>query len=129
LDDTNPEKECEEYVEAIKDMVKWLGYEPFCITHASDHFQRLYDIAEDMIKKGQMYVDDQTPDQVSEFREKKLDPPCRNRPPMESLRLFREMRMGMWAEGTITTRMKIDMQNANPNLRDPIAYRIKFCSH
>lgn len=58
-----------------------------------------------------------------------MDPPCRNRPVAESLRLFREMRMGMWPEGSITARMKIDMQNANPNMRDPIAYRIKYCSH
>lgn len=129
MDDTNPEKECEEYVSAIKDMVKWLGYEPFMYTHASDYFQRLYDIAEDLINKGHCYVDDQKPEQVAEYREKKLDPPCRNRPPQESLSLFREMRMGLWPEGSITLRMKIDMQNDNPNMRDPIAYRIKFHSH
>ncbi|CAL6101673.1 Glutaminyl-tRNA_synthetase [Hexamita inflata] len=129
LDDTNPEKENEEYVEKIKEMCKWLGHEIFQITHASDYFQRLYDIAEDLIVKGHCYVDNQTPEQVAEFREKKMDPPCRFRPAEESLKLFREMRMGLWAEGTITLRMKIDMKNANPNMRDPIAYRIKFHDH
>lgn len=129
LDDTNPEKECTEYVEKIKEMMHWLGHEPFKVTHASDYFQRLYDIAVKLIKEGHCYVDDQNAEQIAEYREKKLDPPCRNRPVAESLRLFKEMTMGLWPEGSITLRMKINMQADNPNLRDPIAYRIRFHDH
>lgn len=129
MDDTNPEKEEGEYIESIHECVKWLGYEPFKCTNTSDYFQRLYDIAVEMIARGQCYVDDQKPEQVAEYREKRLDPPCRSRPVEENARLFREMTMGLWPEGSLTLRMKIDMQADNPNLRDPIAYRVKFNAH
>lgn len=110
-------------------MVAWLGHKPFKITHASDHFQRFYDIAEDMIRKGQMYVEDFSQEKQKEYREAKRDTPSRSRPPEESLRLFREMRLGLHPESSLTTRLKIDNTHDNPNMRDPIAYRIKFHPH
>ncbi|KAH0574733.1 Glutaminyl-tRNA synthetase [Spironucleus salmonicida] len=129
LDDTNPETECDEYVKSIMETVSWLGNTPFQVTHASDHFQRLYDIAEDLIKKGHCYIDDQKAEEISDFRERRIDPPNRNRPAMESLSLFRMMRAGVFPEGSLTLRMKMNMQSDNPNMRDPIAYRIKYHAH
>jgi len=129
MDDTNPEKEEQEYISSIHECVRWLGHTPFKCTNTSDYFQRLYDVAVELIARGQCYVDDQKPEQVAEYREKRLDPPCRSRPIEENARLFREMTMGLWPEGSLTLRMKIDMQSDNPNMRDPIAYRIKFSAH
>lgn len=129
LDDTNPERENAEYVAAIKDTMRWLGHEPFAVTHASDYFGRMYETALRLMAQGLLYVDDQTPDQVAAYREQRRDPPCRDRPPSESLRLFREMSMGLWPEGSLTVRMRINMQDDNPNMRDPIAYRIKYHDH
>eukprot|EP01018_Ginkgo_biloba_P011028 Gb_30862 [translate_table: standard] len=129
FDDTNPEAEKKEYIEHIQEIVNWMGWKPFKVTYSSDYFQELYDLAVELIKRGRAYVDHQTPEEVKEYREKKLDSPWRNRPIAESLKLFDEMRRGMIDEGKATLRMKQDMQSDNFNMYDLIAYRIKFTPH
>ncbi|WMV28233.1 hypothetical protein MTR67_021618 [Solanum verrucosum] len=125
FDDTNPEAEKKEYIDHIKEIVGWMGWEPFKITYTSDYFQDLYELAVELIRRGHAYVDHQTPDEVKEYREKKMNSPWRDRPIEESLRLFDEMKKGMIDEGKATLRMKQDMQNDNFNMYDLIAYRIK----
>lgn len=123
-DDTNPEKEEEKYFTAIKDMVEWLGYTPYAITHASDNFQQLYDWAEDLIQRGQAYVCHQ---RGEELKGHNAPPsPWRDRPAEESLILFRRMKRGMFAEGEATLRMKMVMEDGK---MDPVAYRIKYTPH
>lgn len=129
MDDTNPEAESQEYIDSILNSVEWLGHKPFKYTHTSDYFRRLYDVAVELIRQGKAYVCDQTPEQISEYREKRLDPPRRDAPVEENLRLFEGMRCGLYKEGTYTLRLRINMQSDNPNMRDPVAYRIKFCPH
>lgn len=128
-DDTNPEAEKKEYIDHIEDIVRWMGWEPFKITYTSDYFQELYDQAVELIRKGCAYVDHQTPEQIKEYREKKLNSPWRNRPIEESLKLFDQMRRGEIKEGEATLRMKQDMQSENGNMYDLIAYRVKFTPH
>src|SRR5256884_2105575 len=134
FDDTNPAKETTEYVEAIKADVRWLGFDwgPH-LYHASDYFDRLYEWAEALIKKGLAYVDDLTPDQVAEYRGTLTVPgresPCRNRLVGENLDLFRRMRAGELPDGSKTLRAKIDMAAGNLNLRDPVMYRIRKTAH
>ncbi|XP_057212200.1 glutamine--tRNA ligase [Triplophysa rosa] len=123
-DDTNPEKEEEKYFTAIKDMVEWLGYKPYDITHASDHFQRLYDLAVDLIRRGHAYVCHQ---RGEELKGHNVPPsPWRDRPVEESLILFERMKKGMFAEGEVTLRMKLVMEDGK---MDPVAYRIKYTPH
>ena len=129
LDDTNPEKENEEFIESVKENVNWLGYKPWKVTFASDYLQELYEIAIKLIKKGLAYVDNLTKEQISEYREKKKDSPYRNRTVEENLKLFNMMKQGRFEEKECCLRMKIDMQNANPCMRDPVAYRIKYVPH
>lgn len=129
FDDTNPEAEKKEYIDHIQEIVKWMGWEPFKVTYTSDYFQNLHDLAVELIRKGLAYVDHQTPDEIKEYREKKLNSPWRDRPISESLRLFDEMKRGMIEEGKATLRLKQDMQNENKNMYDLIAYRIKFAPH
>lgn len=129
FDDTNPEAEKAEYIDHIKEIVNWLGWEPFKITYSSDYFQELYDLAVKLIKNDKAYVDHQSPDEIKEYREKKMDSPWRNRPIEESLQLFEEMKRGMIDEGKATLRLKQDMQSDNKNMCDLIAYRIKFTPH
>ncbi|XP_010320759.1 glutamine--tRNA ligase isoform X2 [Solanum lycopersicum] len=129
FDDTNPEAEKKEYIDHIKEIVGWMGWEPFKITYTSDYFQDLYELAVELIRRGHAYVDHQTADEVKEYREKKMNSPWRDRPIEESLRLFDEMKKGMIDEGKATLRMKQDMQNDNFNMYDLIAYRIKFTPH
>ncbi|XP_015941956.1 glutamine--tRNA ligase [Arachis duranensis] len=128
-DDTNPEAEKKEYIDHIEEIVRWMGWEPFKITYTSDYFQELYELAVELIKRGHAYVDHQTPDEVKEYREKKLNSPWRDRPISESLKLFEDMRRGLIEEGKATLRMKQDMQSDNYNMYDLIAYRIKFTPH
>lgn len=128
-DDTNPEAEKKEYIDHIEEIVQWMGWEPFKITYTSDYFQDLYDLAVELIRRGQAYVDHQTPEEIKEYREKKMNSPWRDRPIEESLKLFDEMRRGMIEEGKATLRMKQDMQSDNFNMYDLIAYRIKFTPH
>ncbi|CDP00642.1 unnamed protein product [Coffea canephora] len=124
-DDTNPEAEKKEYINHIEEIVGWMGWEPFKITYTSDYFQELYELAVELIRRGHAYVDHQTPEEIKEYREKKMNSPWRDRPIEESLRLFDEMKRGMIEEGKATLRMKQDMQSDNFNMYDLIAYRIK----
>ncbi|OAY47278.1 glutamine--tRNA ligase, cytoplasmic [Manihot esculenta] len=128
-DDTNPEAERKEYIDHIQEIVQWMGWKPFKITYSSDYFQDLYDLAVELIQRGHAYVDHQTPEEIKEYREKKMNSPWRDRPIAESLKLFDEMRRGMIEEGKATLRMKQDMQSDNFNMYDLIAYRIKFTPH
>ncbi|KAG5236897.1 glutamine--tRNA ligase [Salix suchowensis] len=128
-DDTNPEAEKKEYIDHIEEIVEWMGWKPFKITYTSDYFQELYELAVELIQRGHAYVDHQTPDEIKEYREKKMNSPWRDRPIAESLTLFEEMRQGMIEEGKATLRMKQDMQSDNGNMYDLIAYRIKFTPH
>ncbi|KAM7271466.1 hypothetical protein ACFE04_030680 [Oxalis oulophora] len=129
FDDTNPEAERKEYIDHIQEIVKWMGWEPFKITYTSDYFQNLYELAVELIKRGHAYVDHQTPEEIKEYREKKMNSPWRDRPIEESLKLFEDMRIGKIEEGKATLRMKQDMQSDNFNMYDLIAYRIKFTPH
>ncbi|XP_059658809.1 glutamine--tRNA ligase, cytoplasmic-like, partial [Cornus florida] len=128
-DDTNPEAEKKEYIDHIEEIVRWMGWEPFKITYTSDYFQDLYDLAVELIWRGHAYVDHQTPEEIKEYREKKMNSPWRNRPIAESLKLFNEMKEGKIGEGEATLRMKQDMQSDNFNMYDLIAYRIKLTPH
>ena len=133
FDDTNPAKEEQEYVDAIKKDIRWLGYNWAKECYSSDYFQQLYDWAVLLIKDGKAYVDSQsseemraqkgTPTQVGS------DSPFRTRSVEENLHLFQEMKAGKHEEGTHTLRAKIDMENPNMLLRDPLMYRIMFKSH
>ncbi|MFN3594540.1 MAG: glutamine--tRNA ligase/YqeY domain fusion protein [Thiobacillaceae bacterium] len=134
FDDTNPEKESMEYANAIMEDVRWLGFQwDGPVRWASDYFQRLYDYAEELIRKGLAYVDDLTPEQMREYRgtltEPGRDSPWRNRSVEENLDLFRRMRAGEFPDGAKTLRAKIDMASPNINLRDPVLYRIKRAHH
>ncbi|CAL8325305.1 unnamed protein product [Merluccius merluccius] len=123
-DDTNPEKEEEKYFTAIKEMVEWLGYEPYEITHASDNFQHLYDLAVDLVRRGHAYVCHQ---RGEELKGHNAPPsPWRDRPMEESLVLFERMKKGLFAEGEATLRMKMVMEDGK---MDPVAYRIKYTPH
>ncbi len=132
-DDTNPVKEDTEYVDAIKEDIKWLGFSWEKELYASDYFDQLYEWAEQMIMKGQAYVDDQSQEEISRGRgtvdTPGVESPWRNRTPEENLRLFREMRDGKYADGEHVLRAKIDMAHPNMLMRDPIMYRIKHASH
>jgi glutaminyl-tRNA synthetase len=109
--------------------VEWLGHKPWKVTYSSDYFGELYRLAVELIKRGKAYVDHQTPEEIEEYREKKLDSPWRNRPIEESLKLFEDMRKGKFEEGKATLRMKMNMQSDNTVMRDLIAYRIKYTPH
>jgi glutaminyl-tRNA synthetase len=134
FDDTNPEKEETEYVDSIIEDVKWLGGDfEDRIFYASDYFQQLYEWAVQLIKAGQAYVCDLTPEQVREQRGTLTEPgqesPYRNRSVEENLDLFVRMRAGEFPDGNRTLRAKIDMASKNLNLRDPIMYRILHAEH
>lgn len=123
-DDTNPEKEEEKFFTAILDMVQWLGYQPFKVTHASDYFQELYDFAVVLIKKGFAYVCHMKSEDIKGFNPP--DSPWRDRPKEESLQLFEDMKAGKIGEGEATLRMKHILEEGK---KDPVAYRIKFTPH
>jgi glutaminyl-tRNA synthetase len=134
FDDTNPEKETEEYASAIQEDVRWLGfYWNGSVRWASDYFQQLYDYAEILIRKGLAYVDDLTPDEMRAYRgtltEKGRNSPNRDRSPEENLDLFRRMKAGEFPDGARTLRVRIDMASPNINMRDPVIYRIKRSHH
>lgn len=128
LDDTNPQKEDNEYVEAIKNDIHWLGFEWGNLYHASDYFQQLWDFAVRLIKEGKAYVDEQTSEQIAQQKgtptQPGVDSPFRNRPVEESLALFEKMNSGELPEGSMVLRAKIDMANPNMHFRDPVIYRI-----
>ena len=128
FDDTNPTKEDEEYVEAIKEDIQWLGYQWGNIYYASDYFQQLWDFAIRLIEEGKAYIDEQTSEQIAQQKGTPTQPgiesPYRNRPIVESLALFKKMNTGEIAEGAMVLRAKIDMANPNMHFRDPIIYRV-----
>lgn len=133
FDDTNPTKEDVEYVDSIKQDIKWLGFQWAVERYASDYFQQLYDWAEELIKKGLAYVDDQTLEEIRAGRGTVQTPgtnsPYRDRSEEENLKLFREMRDGKYKEGEKVLRAKIDMSSTNMLFRDPIMYRINYTPH
>ena len=128
FDDTNPEKEEQEFVDAIKEDIKWLGFTYDQELYASDYFQQLYDWAIEMIKQGKAYVDEQPSELITEQRKNPTEPgiesPYRNRPIEESLDLFERMKNGEFEEGAMSLRANIDMTSPNMNMRDPVMYRI-----
>ena len=134
FDDTNPTKEDTEYVESIREDVRWLGGDwgdrEF---YASNYFDKLYEYAEQLIKMGKAYVDDLTADEIREYRGTLTQPgresPYRNRSVEENLDLFRRMRAGEFADGTHVLRAKIDMASPNLVMRDPTLYRIRHATH
>lgn len=133
FDDTNPVKEDVEYVDSIKDDVRWLGFEWAGEYYASDYFEQLYDWACDLIKKGLAYVDDQTQEEIRQNRGTVTEPgknsPWRNRSVDENLDLFARMRAGEFVDGAKVLRAKIDMAHTNMLMRDPIMYRIIHAEH
>ena len=134
LDDTNPAKEENEYIDAIKDDIRWLGFDwGEHEYYASDYYDQLYEIAVRLIREGKAYVDSLSAEQMKEYRGTLTEPgrnsPDRDRSIEENLRLFEEMRQGLHPEGSYTLRAKIDMASPNMNLRDPALYRIKFATH
>ena len=128
FDDTNPAKEDTEYVEAIENDVRWLGFDWNGLYHASDYFQALYDHAVTLIEAGKAYVDSLSADEIREYRGTLSEPgknsPYRDRPARENLGLFRRMKDGEFPEGAHVLRAKIDMASGNINMRDPVMYRI-----
>lgn len=133
FDDTNPVNEGAEYVDAIIEDLKWLGYTPKNIYFGSDYFEKTYEKAILLIKKGLAYVDDLSPEEMTEYRGTLTEPgkesPWRNRSIEENLKLFEEMRAGKYANGEKTLRAKIDMSSPNINMRDPVMYRILHVAH
>ena len=133
MDDTNPAKESMEYVEAIQKDIKWLGFNWVGLYFASDNYDKLYELAIQMIKMGKAYVCDLNADQIREYRGTLTEPgknsPYRDRSIEENLRLFDEMKNGKYADGEKTLRAKIDMASPNLNMRDPVLYRICRADH
>jgi glutaminyl-tRNA synthetase len=134
FDDTNPTKESQEFIDAIKRDVRWLGYDwGENLHHASDYFDQLYDWAEHLIRTGKAYVDDQSPDEMRRTRGTLTEPgqnsPFRERGIDENLDLFRRMRAGEFENGARVLRARIDMASGNINLRDPVLYRIIHADH
>jgi glutaminyl-tRNA synthetase len=134
FDDTNPTKEEVEYVESIKDDVRWLGFDwGNHLYYASDYFENLYDYALQLIKAGKAYVCDLTSEEIRKYRGTLTEPgresPYRNRPMEENLDLFQRMRAGEFDDGSRVLRAKIDMASGNLNMRDPVMYRIMHATH
>lgn len=140
-DDTNPEAESKEYIQSLREDVDWMGWKPVRVTYTSDYFDKLYDLAVELIKRDKAYVCHQSKADIEKSRDiaraKIADPnssgdPCspwRNRPVEESLREFDNMRKGKYAANEATLRLKMDMYSPNPNMWDQVAYRIKYMAH
>jgi len=134
FDDTNPEKESQEYIDAIQRDVQWLGFQwSGEVRYASSYFQALHDFAVELIQAGKAYVDSQTPEKIRELRgtlsQPGINSPFRDRSIAENLDLFARMKAGEFADGAHVLRAKIDMASGNINLRDPILYRIRHIEH
>ncbi len=133
FDDTNPEKEEQEYVDSIQKDIRWLGFDWERLCFASDYFGQLYEWALKLIKAGKAYVDDLTADEIRQYRGTLIEPgkdsPYRNRAIDENLDLFQRMKNGEFADGSRVLRAKIDMASPNLNLRDPVMYRILHAEH
>ena len=140
-DDTNPEAESSEYIQSLAEDVDWMGWKPDPVTFTSDYFQRLYELAVELIVRGKAYVCHLSKAEIEACREiakaKAADPnapgdPCspyRNRPVAESLKEFENMKNGKYGASDATLRMKMDMTSPNPNMWDQVAYRIKYVPH
>lgn len=134
FDDTNPEKESEEFAKAIQEDVRWLGFEwEGDVRHASDYFDQLFAFAEELIRNGKAYVDEQPAEKIAEnrgnFQTPGKESPYRDRPVEESLEQFHRMKAGEFADGQMVLRAKIDMSHPNMLMRDPVLYRIKRFHH
>ena len=133
FDDTNPEKESDEFVQAIKQDIKWLGYDWEKVCFASDYFEQLFDWACQLIEQGDAYVDELSAEDMREYRGSLKtagkNSPFRDRPATESVDLFKRMRAGEFEDGSKVLRAKIDMAHPNMNMRDPVMYRIKRMHH
>ena len=133
FDDTNPSKEKTEFVDAIKNDIRWIGYEWAKEVYASDFFHEIYDYAVCLIMQGKAFVDDLSPEEISAMRGSLTEPgkesPYKTRSIEENMRLFREMKEGKYADGEKCLRAKIDMASPNMNMRDPVIYRILHCEH
>lgn len=133
FDDTNPEKEEQEFVDSIKKDIDWLGFKYDKELYASDYFDELYNWAVEMIKNGKAYIDEQKSENITAQRktpfEDGVDSPFRNRPAAESLELFEKMKNGEFEVGSMSLRAKIDMKSPNMNMRDPVMYRILKKTH
>jgi glutaminyl-tRNA synthetase len=133
MDDTNPEAEDQEYVDAIQEDVRWLGFQWDAMLYAADYFDQIYAWAERLVEKGLAYVDDQNADTIAATRGTLTTPgtnsPFRDRSPAENLALLRDMKAGKFADGTKVLRAKIDMLHSNINMRDPVMYRIRKMHH
>ena len=134
FDDTNPTKEDVEYVDSIREDVKWLGFEWKEEFFASDYYDQIYAFAEKMIEMGKAYVEDLTRDEMQEYRgndagKPSRPSPYRDRSVEENMKLFHEMRDGKYADGEKCLRVKVDLASPNMNMRDPVIYRIKHCTH
>jgi len=129
LDDTNPESEKQEYVDAIIKDVEWLGFKYSTVTYTSNYFNLLYNCAIKLIERDLAYVDSTPHELIKKQRHELIPSPDRNRPINESLQIFKEMNQGFHAESAYVLRLKIDYQHQNAAMRDPIAYRIKFTPH
>ncbi|VEG90336.1 glutamine--tRNA ligase/YqeY domain fusion protein [Legionella spiritensis] len=133
FDDTNPIKEEEEFVNAIIEDVRWLGFEWCAMTHSSDYYQQLYDYAILLIREGKAYVDSLGMEEIRAYRgtlqEPGKDSPYRDRPVEENLDLFQRMKQGEFADGAHVLRARIDMKSGNINMRDPVLYRIRHAEH
>jgi glutaminyl-tRNA synthetase len=133
FDDTNPEKEEQEYIDSIREDVEWLGFHWHTNPSASDYFHQLYEYAVDLIKKGLAYVDKQTPEQIRQTRGTLTEPgknsSCRDTSVEENLKLFEEMRAGKHRDGELALRAKINMSSPNINMRDPVIYRVRHATH
>jgi glutaminyl-tRNA synthetase len=130
FDDTNPATEDVEYVEAIQDDIRWLGFEWSQLFYASDYFEQLYELAVKLIKKGKAYVDSLNEEEIREYRgdfyKKGRPSPFRSRSVEENLDLFARMRAGEFPEGKHVLRAIIDLETQNMNLRDPVLYRVRY---
>lgn len=130
FDDTNPEAETKEYIDSITDTVRWLGNEPCAITYASDQFDKLYELAIELIKRGKAFVCHQKPEEYrGALTAAARKSPWRDRSVEENLKLFEDMRAGKFKEGEATLRMKMDLESPNPCMWDLVAYRIKYHPH
>ncbi|HEY5924224.1 MAG TPA: glutamine--tRNA ligase/YqeY domain fusion protein [Kofleriaceae bacterium] len=132
-DDTNPTKEDVEYVEAIENDVRWLGFEPTAVLFSADYFPKMYELAERLVRDGKAYVDDLTDEQIKEYRGTLSEPgkpsPYRDRSPEDNLDLLRRMKAGEFPDGAKVLRAKIDLASANMKMRDPLLYRIRHAHH
>lgn len=128
-DDTNPEAESQEYIDKIKENVEWMGYTPKNIYFASDYFDKIYEAAIELIKQGKAFVCKLTKEEAKKFRENGQPSPFRDIAPEENLAEFELMTAGFYKEGEASLRAKIDYNSNNPNMRDPVIYRIKYVPH